>query len=41
MYFDIIIEHMGSTLEDLGVPGSKITEATNIAKSTRNDSLNK
>jgi len=41
MHFDIIIEHLGATLEDLGVPDDKISEAANIAESTRNDVLNK
>lgn len=39
-HFDIIIEHLGSTLVELGVPGDKVNEAAKIAESTRSDVLN-
>lgn len=36
-HFDRIVEHLGSTLAELGVPANKIQEAADIANSVRND----
>ncbi|MBL4682895.1 MAG: group 1 truncated hemoglobin [Pseudomonadales bacterium] len=41
MHFDIIIEHLGSTLLELGVPREKVNEAAKIAETTRSDVLHK
>ena len=38
-HFDRIMDHLGSTLQELGVPNGKITEAANIANSVRSDVL--
>ena len=40
-HFDAVMEHLGSTLAELGVPADLITEAAGIAETTRNDVLNK
>ena len=40
-HFDAVIENMGATLQELGVPNDLIGEATGIAESTRQDILNK
>ena len=39
-HFDRIVEHLGATLKELGVPAAKIQEAATIANSVRNDVLN-
>jgi hemoglobin len=38
-HFDAVMENLGATLQELGVPGDLITEAAAIAESTRNDVL--
>ena len=38
-HFDAVMEHLGATLTELGVPGELIAEAATIAESTRNDVL--
>jgi len=38
-HFDIIVEHLGNTLQELGVAGDKIQRAANTALSVRNDVL--
>jgi hemoglobin len=40
-HFDVIVEHLGATLEELGVPEELIQRAADIANSVRNDVLNK
>ena len=40
-HFDAVMEHLGATLTELGVPGDLIGEAAAIAESTRNDVLGK
>jgi hemoglobin len=40
-HFDAIMEHLGATLTELGVPGDLIGEAAAIAESTRKDVLGK
>ena len=40
-HVDIIIEHLGSTLKDLGVPENDIQEVAKIANSVRNDVLSR
>lgn len=40
-HFDAVMENLGATLQDLGVPADLIGEAAGIAESTRNDVLNK
>ncbi|NOQ14698.1 MAG: group 1 truncated hemoglobin [Methyloprofundus sp.] len=40
-HFDAVMEHLGATLVELGVPGDLIGEAAAIAESTRNDVLGK
>ena len=37
--FDAVMENLGATLTELGVPGELIAEAAAIAESTRNDVL--
>ncbi len=37
--FDAVMENLGATLTELGVPGDLIAEAAAIAESTRNDVL--
>lgn len=38
-HFDRIVEHLGATLTELGVPANKIQEAAGIANSVRDDVL--
>jgi hemoglobin len=38
-HFDAVIENLGATLTELGVPGDLIAQAAAIAESTRNDVL--
>ena len=40
-HFDVVIEHLGSTLKELNVPNALIAEATEIAESVRSDVLGK
>ena len=40
-HFDAVMENLGATLTELGVPGDLIGEAAAIAESTRTDVLNK
>ena len=40
-HFDIIVEHLGTTLKEMGVGDEDIAQATKIANSVRNDVLNK
>ncbi|MEN9358483.1 MAG: hypothetical protein RL095_18 [Verrucomicrobiota bacterium] len=40
-HFDAVIENLGSTLKELGVPAALIGEAAAIAESTRKDVLGK
>ncbi|MCK5354862.1 MAG: group 1 truncated hemoglobin [Methyloprofundus sp.] len=40
-HFDAVMEHLGATLVELGVPADLIGEAAAIAESTRNDVLGK
>ena len=40
-HFDAVIENLGATLQELGVPADLIGEAAAIAESTRSDVLNK
>ncbi len=40
-HFDAVIENLGATLTELGVPAELIGEAAAIAESTRNDVLGK
>ncbi len=40
-HVDIIIEHLGSTLQELGAKDEDITEVAAIANSVRNDVLNR
>lgn len=40
-HFDAVIENLGATLTELGVPADLIGEAAAIAESTRNDVLGK
>ena len=40
-HFDAVLENLGKTLKELGVPDDLIGEAASIAESTRNDVLNK
>ena len=40
-HFDAVMENLGATLTELGVPGDLIGEAAAIAESTRNDVLGK
>lgn len=39
-HVDIVIEHLGATLKELGVPDSDIAEVAAIANSVRKDVLN-
>ncbi|HHM04546.1 MAG TPA: group 1 truncated hemoglobin [Gammaproteobacteria bacterium] len=38
-HFDAVVENLGATLKELGVPDELIQEAAAIAESTRNDVL--
>ena len=40
-HFDAVMEHLGATLQELGVPANLIKEAAAIALSTRDDVLNR
>ena len=40
-HFDIILEHLGNTLKEMGVGDEDIAQAAKIANSVRNDVLNK
>lgn len=40
-HFDAVIENLGATLKELGVPDELIAEAAKIALSTKNDVLNR
>ncbi|HED40874.1 MAG TPA: group 1 truncated hemoglobin [Chromatiales bacterium] len=40
-HFDAVMENLGATLKELGVPDDLIGEAAAIAESTRNDVLGK
>lgn len=40
-HFDIIVEHLGATLTELGVSADKIANVAKIAESVRNDVLNR
>lgn len=38
-HFDAVVENLGATLADLGVPSEKIAEVAAVAESVRNDVL--
>lgn len=40
-HFDIIVQHLGQTLGELGVPAEKIQQVANLAESVRSDVLNR
>lgn len=40
-HVDVVIEHLGGTLKELGVPDSDIKEVAAIANSVRNDVLSR
>jgi hemoglobin len=40
-HVDIVIEHLGNTLKELGVPSADIAQVAAIAESARNDVLNR
>lgn len=40
-HFDAVLENLGNSLKELGVPEDLIEEATKIAESVRNEVLNK
>ena len=40
-HFDAVLENLGNSLKELGVPDDLIKEAANIAESVRNDILNR
>jgi len=40
-HFDAVMENLGATMKELGVPDDLITEAAGIAESTRTDVLNR
>ena len=40
-HFDIIVEHLGNTLKEMGVSDEDIAQAAKVANSVRNDVLNK
>lgn len=40
-HFDIIVEHLGNTLKEMGVGDEDIAQAAKVANSVRNDVLNK
>ncbi|MCI5122395.1 MAG: group 1 truncated hemoglobin, partial [Candidatus Electrothrix sp. AUS4] len=40
-HFDIILEHLGATLKELGVPDELIGQAADVANSVRGDILGK
>jgi hemoglobin len=41
VHFNAVVEHLGATLKELGVPDELIGEAASIALSVKNDVLNK
>jgi len=40
-HFDVVMEHLGATLQELNVPAELIAEAAALAESTRKDVLGK
>ncbi len=40
-HFNVVMEHLGATLQELNVPAELIGEAAALAESTRNDVLGK
>ncbi|MFN0137969.1 MAG: group I truncated hemoglobin [Phycisphaerae bacterium] len=40
-HFDAVVEHLGRTLAELGVPANLIAQIASIAESVRNDVLNR
>ena len=40
-HFNVVMEHLGATMQELNVPHELIVEAANIAESVRNDVLGK
>jgi len=40
-HFNVVMEHLGATLQELNVPAELIAEAAALAESTRNDVLGK
>ncbi|MCG8638023.1 MAG: group 1 truncated hemoglobin [Desulfobacterales bacterium] len=40
-HFDAVMEHLGATLTELGVPDDLVAEAAGIAETTRDDVLNR
>lgn len=40
-HFNAVMEHLGATLTELGVPGGLIAEAAAVAESVRGDVLNR
>ena len=40
-HFNVVMEHLGATMQELNVPAELIAQAAAIAESTRNDVLGK
>lgn len=40
-HFDAVVENLGNTLRELGIPESDIAEVAALAETTRNDVLNR
>lgn len=40
-HFDAVVENLGATLQEMGVPDELIAEAAGIAETTRDDVLNR
>ncbi|MEI6144923.1 MAG: group 1 truncated hemoglobin, partial [Methylococcales bacterium] len=40
-HFNVVMEHLGATLQELNVPSELIAEAAALAESTRKDVLGK
>ena len=40
-HFNVVMEHLGATMQELNVPHELIVEAASIAESVRNDVLGK
>jgi hemoglobin len=40
-HFDAVVENLGATLKELGIPDSDITEVAALAETTRNDVLDR
>ena len=40
-HFNVVMEHLGATMQELNVPAELIAEAAALAESTRNDVLGK